>query len=802
MHDVFQEIRLAVRSLARRPAFTIPAILTLALGIGATTTVYTLVRRILLDPLPFKSSERLVLIEESETPGKGMLVSYPNFADWKQRTRSFEVLAAALLTHTQPMVGAGEPGVVSVQALTKDFFEMMGVAPLAGRTFTADENRKGGARVALVTEAFWRERLGSRRDFGKFDIKLSGTPWTVIGVMPDRFKVLDGGDVFLPADQFPIELRAAGNYHVIGRLAPGATIESATAELSQIAAQLKDQYGDATLSNAVYSTSLREEVIGTARQPLAILLAAAVVLLLVACVNVGLMLLARSAERGQEMAVRAALGARRVRVARQLFIENGALALVGGAIGMVLAGWAVGILRVRGAGMIPRLQDLAIDSRIALFALGATVVATVLFGVFPAVRLTRESFQPLRSLRSTTAAAAGFTTWNVLVALQAALAVVVLVGSALLVRSVNRILTMDTGYDRHNVLSIWLPLPSDRYPGDSARLNFYHRALPELTAIPGVTKAAFINALPMEPTNRSGPVLIPPIVNPESPNEWDAISGFRVISPGYFEAMHIAVERGRIITEQDRAGSPPVAVVNRTLADRLWPGEDPIGKEVRALWDFRGALFTVVGVVGEAREWSRKPGSQSELYISMEQRPEHTDGIYAVLRVDADMAGVARAARARLLALDREIPLTVQTLDDRVRESITDRHFTANVLTGFAAMSLALTLIGIYGVVSYVVARRTKELGIRIAIGADPRRAWQFIQRGTLLPVAAGTVTGMIVAAWLSKLITAQLIAVTSYDSAAYAIAAAIALTAAWVGSYIPARRAARLDPAAIIRGE
>lgn len=802
MSALWQDFRFAIRTWRKAPSFAIPAAVILSLGIGATTTLYTVVRHVLWNPLPVPSPQRLYLLQEVSDRGATMLVSYPNFDDWRSRAHSFDGLAAYTGQGTIPaQVGTDAFG-ASVVSVSREFFSVLGIRPMIGRTIRPAENQPGAAQVAVVSERLWRQRLGQRADLTDARLTLvtvSNAPYQVVGVIPDRYRALVPGDVVLASEDAPVRIRAAGNYQVIGRLKDGVTPQAARSEMNGIARSLKGEYGDADLAKGVSVIPLRDELIGSARDPLVVLLIGAGVLLIVACLNVGLMLLARATTRVREVAVRTALGASRVRVVRQVVTENALLALGSAAVGAFLAWIALRAIRAEGPAQIPRLNELAMDGRAWGFALLAALSAVLLFGVAPALRLARETFAPLRSMRGS-AGSGRSGRWHVLVALQAALAVIMLVSAGLLVRSLSRILTQDTGYVREKVLTVSLPLPQGRYRTDADRVSLIQRLVEAAQTLPGVQHAALVNQLPLQPGARRAPVLIPPFTNPESPEEWAGIAGFRVITPDYFATLGIPLLRGRGIEASDQEGTPPVTVVNASLAAHLWPGQSPIGKRIRALYDFRGALMTVVGVVGDARDWRSE--RQYEMYVSVTQRPEHAYAPYLVLRIGRDAAGVTRALLARIRAIDPAIPAVATPLTETFNQTVVDRRFTTDLALTFAGLVLLLTLVGIYGVVSYAVAYRTREVGIRIALGAAPRRVVQLLQRRTLLPVTAGVVAGLGGAALLSGSLRALLYHVTPYDPATFAASPILIVAAAWLASYLPASRAGRVEPIVTMRAE
>jgi putative ABC transport system permease protein len=795
--DVWQDIRYGARLLARYPGFGAGAIVTLTLGIGCTSSMFAVVKHSLLDPLPYVAQDRLVYMAEAFKVDMGMLVSYPNFVDWRARARSFDAIESVMGPFTQPVLAGSEPASANVQGVSRGLFAMLGVRPVIGRWISADDNRPGGPLVVMIGEDFWRKHFGATPDLASIHLTVFGNPAPVMGVMPADFSILGTADVWYPEEISPVLIRGAGNYMVIGRLRRGVSLGSAGTEMNGIAAQLKATYGDESMSSAVVATPLRNIVVGSARRTLLILLGAALFVLVVTCANVAMMLLARASARSREMSVRVALGSSRLRLARQAVAESSVLAFCGVGGGLLVAWASVVAIRSYGRGQLPRLSDLRVNLSVTLFAVAVAVGSLALFSVIPLVANRRLSG------RSVGALAAGGSrpsrSWAVLVVIQGAATVILVLGASLIVRTVSNILGADIGYDPRHVTVSHIPLAS-RYESEQQLDVAMYRLEQGLREIAPTGIVGLASALPSERGGGHGPLLLPPIHDPLSQSEWAAIGDMRVVTPGYFAALRIPLLRGRMLSANDRENTPDVALVNAALAAKLWPGEDPIGKQVRALVDKRNALFTVVGMVGNARDWRHGPTEQIEMYVPIWQRP--TTSVVAVIRSDASPAILDRAIRTLAHAVDPATPVRTDALTTLLKGEIADRRFIAGILLAFAVSVLVLTIVGIFGAVAYAVSRGTREIGIRIAIGASPIGIWLGVQQRVMAVMACGAALGVAVSWSLGRVMSGLLYGLSPHDlpsfvAAALSVIAAGVLAAAW-----PARRAASVDPSVALRAE
>lgn len=796
-HDIWQDIRHGARLLRAYPAFGIGAALTLALGIGGASAMFAVVKHSLLDPLPFVAQDRLVFAAEATAKGDAMLVSYPNLADWRDQTTQFEALEGVGTQWSGPVIGADRPINARLQAVSRGLFRMLGVQPRLGRWISEDENAPGAPGAVVVSETFWREHLDATTNLSSVTLSVFGQPTPVVGVMPREFRILSEADLWFPMEIQPIRVRGAGNYWAIGRLRAGTTLAAARAELNGIAARLKTAYGDASISSSVVLEPLREHIIGGARQPLLILFGAAVFVLAVTCVNVAMMLLARGAARTHELTVRAALGASIGRLIRQTAAETAVLAVVGVAGGLLVAWLATSAIITHGSGQLPRLNELSLDAGVVAFAVAVAIAALAAFSLIPVVAIRRATRATL-SVRGSGGTRQS-RSWSLLIGTQAAVTLVLVVGASLLVRTTSNILDIDAGYDVRGVTTAWVPLQTVKADRRVAAMASVEAAV---RTLPGVTVVAFGNALPLDRGGSRGPFLIPPIGDPNAQSSWAAVGGLDVVTPAYFAALKIPLRRGRLLDSTDRAGAPPVAVVNEALAAKVWPGQDPVGKQIRALADRRGELFTVVGVVGNAHDWRVQSSAQREMYVSFAQRPDLVYGINVLIRTSASRAIRSGAIERAVHTIDPQIPVAVSTLDADVRDTIADRRFLRGILVAFAITVVTLTIVGVFGAVSYTVARLTREIGVRIAIGASPGRIWTGILARVLAVCGIGTVVGLAISWRAMRLMTTLLYGISPHDLSTLALSALVVLASVCLAAMLPALRAASIDPSTALRAE
>jgi len=788
-----QDLRWAARSLRKSPGFTALALFTLTLGIGATTVAFTVLDSVLLKPLPYRDADRLVLVREQTTNQALLPPSYPNFVSWRENARSFDGVASAMMPSSQtvwPSAADGDPLRVPTMGVSRRFFAILGARPVLGREFSDDENAVGGPRAAMVSYEFWQTQMGGRTPLGS--VRLGDTPTPVVGVMPPNFRFISVADVYFPHEQMPGTVRSSHNYLVVARLAPGVALESARAEMAALSKSLLATFGNATQAANTDIRLLRDYLVADYRTMLSIVFGAAGLVLLIACTNLTSALLARGRAREREIVVRAALGASRARLMRQLVLESSLLVVCGSVMAMLLAAGALHIIGALGANLIPRLNELALDARVFAFVASTAVATVLVVGVYPAFRLAhRDPGVALRGGRGA-AMTVRAPVWRLLVGFEIALAVVLLIGSTLLIRTLHNILTADTGFDAHGIVTAAIT-PRE---GDGDRLEEIRS---ELSALPGASGAAFTSRLPLSWGNMSAPVRR---TTDPGDHDWPAMAGFRIISPDYFAVLRQPVLRGRAFSAADRDGAALVAVITPGIAEKLWPGQDPIGKTIGTNFLY-GKWMTVVGVVAEASSWTMPKGSQNEIYVPLGQNPNKSEGqIVAVIRTTGDPNALIPAVRTRLRQLDPSSAAQLGTMDDRIERSAADRKFAMLALTAFGVIALLLAGVGIYGVIWYIVTTRTHDIGVRMALGATGQVVQAGILRDATLMAAGGIGVGIVGGVLATHYIQATLYGVSRLDPKTYAIGAAIALCTALLGAYIPARHSSRIDPMVAIRGE
>jgi len=784
-----QDLSWAARSLRKSPGFTALSLLTLVLGIGACTVAFSVFNTVLLRPLPFRDADRLVFIREKTAKGELRPPSFPNLVSWREQTKSFAGVAAAQFPYPRTVSAAGDAEPVRLPSLevTRHFFSTLGVAPVIGREFSDAEHAPGPGRVAIVSYEFWRDRMNARQPLGL--IRLGDVPTPVVGVLPPGFKFLQPADIYLPHEGQAGTVRSSHNYLVVAHLQSGATLAGARAEMSALSRSLKTVYGTETEAVDADVRPLLDHMVASYRVLLSVIFAAASLVLLIACTNLVSAQLARGWHREREVVVRAALGASRGRIARQLVIESTLLVALGTALALLVAFGASSAIRVIGGTLVPRLSELSLDARVVFFSVGVALVTALVVGVYPALRLARrDAGLVLRSGRS--GASVRSSVWRGLVGFEVALAVMLVIGSALLIRTLRNIVSADTGFDSRGVVTAAIT-PQE---SDAAKFDDVVNAL---RSIPSVEGVAFTSNLPLQWGNWSGPVRRPS--DPKDRN-WPAMAGFRVVSPEYFTVLRQPLLRGRAFTVADRVGAPGVAIITPGIAEKLWPGQDPVGKTIATNYLFNDWL-TVVGVVAEASNWSMPHGTQNEIYVPLAQREKSVgQQLIALLRTEGSPEPVMVAARRRLHEILPHSPAQIGTIDERIAKSAADRRFAMIALTAFGVIAIVLAAVGIYGVMWYIVSTRTHEIGIRMALGATAARVRRDVLSSATTMAATGVVVGMAAGAYSTKYLQSSLYGVSRLDARVYVLGTALTLGVAVLAAYLPAWRSSRVDPMEAIR--
>ncbi|MBO0860243.1 MAG: ABC transporter permease [Chloracidobacterium sp.] len=803
MRTLGQNLRYGARLLLKRPGFSLIAALTLALGIGACTAIFSIVDAVLLRSMPYPDADRVVQMREVGQDGGRMAFADPNFRDVRERNRSLEAVAE-YAGSMETITGVGEPLRARALMATNDFFRVLGVAPFAGRAFLPEDAKDGGKRIVVVSYNFWQKVLGGRADLAGVKLRISDRVFDVVGVMPPGFSYPRGFDVWAPRELFPPELsRSAHNWEVFARLKSGVTLAQAHADLSAIAGQIKRENGKDADAVNIAAIPLREFTVGDTKNVLLIVLAAVGFLLMVACANVANLLLAQATARRKEFAVRAALGATRLRLAAQIVTENALLALIAGALGVLLAVWGVALLIGLNPGSMPRADEIGVDARALGFTIGLALFIAVALGLAPVSRLSQNDLHDNLKDSGRGQTGHGARLRGALVVAQVALTLALLTGAGLLGKSFYRLLQVDPGFRAESAVVMDLSLPSYTGPDRGERVEFqrrrwlfYQQLLDGLSNLPGVVAAGGSTGVPMDGDRSNGTFLIDN--NPAKTGYAD----YRTASAGYFAAMGIPLLRGRVFDESDNPEAPHVAVISRSLAQKYWPNEDPISKRIQfGNMDGDPRLFHIVGVVGDVRGNGLDADAQPIIYGNALQRPIFSE-ISIVVRAQADPATLTPALSRTVRAINPELPVSFRTLQQIFSSSLDRRRFSLIIFSIFAAVALTLAVIGVYGVMAYAVAERTKEIGVRMALGASIKDILILVMRQGGELIATGSTLGVIGSLLLTRLLTSMLYGVGAADPATFACVALSLAGVALLACYVPARRATKADPMLALRQE
>jgi len=812
--NTLQDIRYAFRMLLKRPAFTVIVVLTLALGIGANTTIFSAIDAVLLNPLPYKDPERLMVVwETNKQLGPEMWdrneAAIGNFLDWRSRNQIFDQLGALFDTDMN-LTGVGEPQRIQSCVVTTNFFQVLGVQPMLGRSFLPESETPGSPFTAIISHDLWRRQFGSDPNVINKSLTLNAHQVAVIGVMPPgfelQFPITRHVDMWVP---FVIDM-ADPDYHdrsnnflyTVGRLKPGVSKEQAQTEMNLIAGQLQQQYPETNAEKGVRVVPLHKQLVGNVESYLYMLFAAVGFLLLIACANVAGLLLARVTARHREVAIRIAVGASRWRLIRQLLTESVILSALSGLLGLLLAYGGVKLLVSLTPSEVPRLHEIGLHVPVFLWTLAISVVTGVLFGLAPAVQASRPDLN--RSLKESSGrnpgSFQGSGLRNVLVVSEVAVALLLLVGAGLMTRSFLRLQQVDPGFDATNVVSMNIALPTSKYR-EQQLLTFYDQLFERVKNLPGVKSVAAINPLPLGNSNVSSRFVVegaPFVALADRP-----FAGTRVVTPEYFQTMNIPQLKGRSFTEQDREKTPNVIIVNEALASRYWPNQDPIGKRLGFFEEDPGKQEwrEVVGVVGNVRSKALEIEVMPEAYFPYRQVPENFMNL--VVRTASDPVGMVPAIRSQVLSIDKDQPVSdVMTMEQRVAKSVAAKRFVMSLLGAFSILALGLAAVGIYGVMAYLVTQRTQEIGVRMALGAQKRDVLRLVVGKGMVLAVVGTAIGLIASLALTRLMRSLLFEVTPTDWLTFVIVSAVLLIVALLACYIPARRATKVDPLVALRYE
>jgi len=810
MNTLLQDLRFSLRMLLKKPGFTLVVVLALALGIGANTAIFSVVNTILLRPLPYKNSDRLIWLRETNPSAdiKEETLSPPNYLDWKTQSQSFEDMGAFASTRVTLTSGSGEPERINASYVADGFFSVLGAEAQIGRTFTPEEDKPGNARVIILSNGLFERRFGSDPNLIGNAITINGNPYTVVGVMPKGFISPKPDDRRPPEAYAPLaadynqEDRRGDYLNVIARLKPDATVEQARAEMATITERLEQQYPDTNTGWSAIVMPLHERFVGDIRPALMVLLGAVCFLLLIACANVANLLLARSTARQKEIAIRTALGARRGRIVQQLLTESVMLSLTGGALGLLFAFWGVGILTSLSPGSIPRLSEIGVDSRVLAFTLGVSLLTGIIFGLLPALQASNPNLNETlkEGGRSSAEGTRGGRLRSVLAATEVALALVLLIGAGLMARSFLRLQDVNPGFNAERVLTVGLFLPGTKYKEGPQVVSFYKELLSKTESLPGVVSAGAIDTLPLDV---GGNVLGFSIEGrpPQQPGGDTPDAEHRVVSADYFRVMGIPLLRGRLFEEQDGPNAPQSIVINETMAQRYFPAEDPIGKRINLGDPQSTPWLTIVGIVRDTRHEALSAEPYSQMYAVHAQAPRRS--LALVVRTSGDPMSLVSAIRSRIADMDGDLPLSnMRTMDQILSESIQRPRFNMLLITIFAVVAMVLASVGIYGVISYSVSQRTHEIGVRIALGARPRDIFKMVVGQGLKLAITGVGAGLVAAFALTRVMVSLLYGVQATDPLTFAAISAVLTGIVIMASYIPARRATKVDPMISLRYE
>jgi len=799
--NLLGDVRYAFRSLVRQPGFAAVAILTLVLGIGTNTAIFSVLKAVLLNDLPYRDASRLIVVREQNPDGSPDLVAPLTYLDWKQQSQGLASMAA--FRHLRyAFAGSGDPVDVPSVRATPDLFAVLGATAALGRTFTAEEGLPGNERVAIVSTAFWQKHLGGGADAVGATIKLDAQPYTVVGIMPAAFDFPPGGNIdvwtpltFDPRDQHG-RSRRARSLNVIARLGDGRSIEESQREMNTIAARLAAAYPDSNTGWSARVTGAQEYLVTTVRPALLLISAAVAFLLVIACTNVANLFVARLSSRRAEIAVRAALGAGRLAIVRQVLAESLLLACIGGALGVFVA-WA-GVRLVRGLpdGSLPRMQQVELDAGVLLFALAISIAVAIVVAIVPAIHAARAGLRDTVNAFSGTSTGSGTSRLlGGLVVIEVAVALLLLVGAGLMTRSFAQLMRVSPGFEPHNLLAVQIYLPQTKYQNGAQRSRFYMEAIRRLAVVPGVQSVAGVSALPMYPVGIDFALPFT-IDGKQAPaNGEEPRADIRTATPRYFETMRMALVRGRPFDERDRQGAPGTMVINETMARRYFAGEDPIGKVVRNPHG-RGE---VVGIVADVKHYGLDSEPRAELFMPAWQQP--LAGMALVVRTASDPNAFTETVRRELLAIDAEQPIrAASSMADVVSRSVFLPRISMLLLVAFAASAVVLAIVGIYGVVSYSVAQRTREIGLRMALGATGGDTLRMVLSESMRLVAVGTAFGLLASFALTRGMAGLLFGVRPLDPLVFGGVTVLLAAAGLLACVIPARRATKSDPVDALR--
>jgi predicted permease len=810
MTTLIQDLRYGLRMLAKNPGFTAVALLTLALGIGANTAIFSVVNGVLLRPLPYPEPGRLMLVYERSREFGHLSVAYPNFLDWRRENHSFTDIAA-FRGDDFNFTGSGQPEHLGGEFVSASLLPVLGVNPMLGRNFLPQEDRQGAGGVVILTYGLWKSRFGADPNILGKTMTLNGRNYKVIGVLPSEFRFRGQAELYVPLAQGPsVELNDRETHpglNVVGRLKPDVTMAAAQAEMTSIGRALAQQYPKANAGHGVTVVEMKDDMVGHIRPTLLLLLGAVGCVLLIACANVANLLLARSTARSREFAIRAALGADRKRVVRQLLTESVLLALNASVFGLLLADWGIRLVLAAVPNSLPRSQEIGLDPHVLLFTLAVTVLTGVLFGLAPAFHSSNVNPQEFLKEGARGSGGGRHRAEGVFVALEVGLAVVLLAGAGLMIQSIWRLWRVDPGFNTRHLLTTQVALSPTVMASPAAIRLAYQQLLDRVASIPGVQSASIASLIPLSDSDSEIAFWLGRGLQP--PQEQMSWAMFYIGTPDYLRVMGIPLREGRFFTAQDTLASTPVVVIDDVMAKHLFPGQDALGKQINLM--LLGPV-QIVGVVGHVKHWGLDSDDtakiRDEIYFPAWQvpdkfMPEVVAGLTLALRTAPDPLSVVSAVRAQVAGPTEDQPISgVQTMEQIISHSLAELRFTMLLLIIFASTALVLAAVGIYGVMSYAVSRRTHELGVRLALGASRREILRLVVGEGMTLAAIGTAVGLTAALGLTRLMASLLYGVRPADPATLVAVSLLLAGIALLACYIPAWRATKVDPLVALRYE
>jgi putative ABC transport system permease protein len=804
METLLNDTRYAIRTMLKSPSFTAVSVIALALGIGANTAIFSVVNAVLLRPLPYKDPDRLVHVHRMQPPIQRGPISRPDYFEWETQQEVFQGLAA-FFWRTYNLTGVDQAEKLAGARVTGSFFSLFGMSPASGRFFDSSDDQPGAPRIAVIGYGLWQRRFGGSPDLAGKTIALNGEIYTVVGIAPAAFQFPRGADVWTPDLLSEEKTKRGSNYlKIIARLKDGVTRSQAQAQMNQIAAALAEKYPANDTNLTVAIAPLLEEQVGNIRPVLLILLGAVAFVLLIACANVANLLLARSTARQKEFAIRTALGAGRLRIARQLLTESILLALIGGFIGVLLSVWGTHLLAAAAPASIPRVKEIGLDKYVLGFTLLVSLLTGIIFGLAPALQVSRTDLN--ETLKEGGRGNAGSSphralVGRVLVVSEIALSLVLLVSAALLIESIKRLTQVSPGFDPQGVLAADVSFPrspSTDKEDDQAPARFLSEAEQRIASLPGVQSVGTISDLPVTGNSSVNGDFNVEGRPPYNPGE-EPVAEFRLVTPNYFRAIGIPLIKGRELTARDDKNSPPTIMINQALADRIFSDEDPIGKRLLAL---DGKPHEIVGIAGNARQWGLDRPSDPEIYFPFSQT-NFTSESTLVVRTTGEPAALIEGVRSAVRDVSSDAPVfRAKTMMNVMANSTAQQRFNMILMTVFAAVALVMAAIGLYGVISYSVTQRTHEIGIRMALGASSGDVVKLVVGQGMLLAAAGVAAGLGAALALTRLLSSLLFGISPTDPITFAVISLILTAVALAACFVPARRATRVDPMIALRYE